>query len=186
MPEPLQYHELAEALGRLGYTQDAAEYHGAMTGALCAREPQAIDPLKLLQAEGSSDGGPEPAAVLLRLRDEVSGSFTGTDMGFAPLLPDDDTELALRVRALTAWCEGFLFGLATGKALNMKTVSPEMKEILNDFTQFTNAGVGDDEDGEVEETAYAELVEYIRVGAQLVFLELHERQPDASRASTVH
>lgn len=186
MPEPLQYHELAEALGRLGYSQDAAEYHGAMTGAICAREPQAIDPLKLLQAEGSSDGGPEPAAVLLRLRDEVSGSFTGTDMQFAPLLPDDDTELALRVRALTAWCEGFLFGLATGKPLNMKTVSPEMKEILNDFTQFTNAGVGDDEDGDVEETAYAELVEYIRVGAQLVFLELHERQPDAARASTVH
>lgn len=186
MSQPLQYHELAEALGRLGYTQDAAEYHGALCGALCVREPQAIDPLKLLPAQGASDGGPEPAAVLARLRSDAATAFTGPEMGFAPLLPDDDTELPLRVRSLTAWCEGFLFGLATGKPLNMKTVSPEMKEILRDFTEFTNAGLSEDEDGEVEETAYAELVEYIRVGAQLVFLELHERQPDASRASTVH
>lgn len=186
MSRPLQYHELAEALGRLGFTQDAAEYHGALCGALCVHEPQALDPMKILPAEGAGDGGPEAAAVLLALRNETAIAFASPELGFAPLLPDDDTELALRVRALTTWCEGFLFGMATGKPLNMKTVSPEMKEILRDFTEFTNAGISEDEDGEVEETAYAELVEYLRVGAQLVFLELHERQPDEARASTVH
>jgi uncharacterized protein len=107
-------------------------------------------------------------------------------MRFAPLLPDDETGLPARVRALSAWCEGFLFGLSSGAPLNMKQCSPEMKEIVRDFTEFTHAGLGDEEDAEVEETAYAELVEYIRVGAQLIYMELHQRLPDAARASTVH
>jgi uncharacterized protein YgfB (UPF0149 family) len=107
-------------------------------------------------------------------------------MSFTPLLPDDDEDLSQRVRALSAWCEGFLFGLASGPPLNMKQCSPELKEIVRDFTEFTHAGVSDEEDTEIEETAYAELVEYIRVGAQLIYMELHERAPAEPQASTVH
>jgi hypothetical protein len=187
MSEPLRYDELAEALSHLGFTQDAAEYHGALCGALCVKEPAEIDPLRLLETgERSSDAGAGATQALLRLRGESAHSFTDSELGFEPLLPDDQEELSHRVRALSAWCEGFLFGLTSGKPLSMKACSAEFKEIVNDFTEFTRAGVGEDEDIELEETAYAELVEYIRVGAQLIYLELHERAPDASRASTVH
>jgi uncharacterized protein len=176
MKESLRYDELADALSRLGFTQDAAEYHGALCGALCVREAGEIDPLKLLEGGkgGDADGA---SAALTRLRGESADAFMGTELTFVPLLPDDEEELPLRVRALGAWCEGFLFGLASGKPLSMKSVSAELKEIINDFTEFTKAGVGDDEDLELEENAYAELVEYIRVGAQLIYMELHERAP---------
>ena len=40
MKESLRYDELADALARLGFKQDPAEYHGALCGALCVREPQ--------------------------------------------------------------------------------------------------------------------------------------------------
>ena len=182
MSESLRYDELAAALGRLGYTQEAAEYHGALCGALCARPPQDIDPLQVLEGGAKSDDA-AAAGDLLRLRGESANAFLGADLGFTPLLPDDDVELMHRVRALSAWCEGFLFGLASGKALNLKQCSPEMKEIVRDFTEFTNAGVTEEEDAELEETAYAELVEYIRVGAQLIYMELHESADDTA---TVH
>jgi hypothetical protein len=187
MSEPLRYDELAEALSHLGFTQDAAEYHGALCGALCVKEPGEIDPMRVLEVDArSSDAGAGATQALVRLRGESAHAFTDSELGFEPLLPDDQEELSHRVRALSAWCEGFLFGLASGKPLSMKTCSAELKEIVNDFTEFTRAGVGEEEDLELEETAYAELVEYIRVGAQLIYLELHERAPDAARASTVH
>jgi uncharacterized protein len=177
MKEPLRYDELADALSRLGFTQDAAEYHGALCGALCVKEPGEIDPLGVLERGKGADGADGAAQALTRLRGESADSFLDSELGFEPLLPDDDEELPRRVRALGAWCEGFLFGLASGKPLSMKSVSAEFKELVHDFTEFTKAGVGDDEDVELEETAYAELVEYIRVGAQLIYMELHERAP---------
>lgn len=177
MKELLRYDELADALSRLGFTQDAAEYHGALCGALCVREPGEIDPLRLLEGAKGGEGEGGAAKALDRLRGESLEAFTGESMGFVPLLPDDEEGLPRRVRALSAWCEGFLFGLASGKPLSMKSVSPELKEIVHDFTEFTRAGVSEDDDGEIEENAYAELVEYIRVGAQLIYLELHERAP---------
>jgi hypothetical protein len=185
MSEPLRYDELADALSHLGFIQDAAEYHGALCGALCVKQPAEIDPLRVLESSGKTgdaDGG--AAQALHRLRLESANSFTDAALGFVPLLPDDEEELPHRVRALSAWCEGFLFGLASGKPLSMKQCSAEFKEIVSDFTEFTRAGVGDDEDDELEETAYAELVEYVRVGAQLIYLELHERAPETS--ASVH
>lgn len=186
MSEALHYDDLAEALARLGYAQDAAEYHGALCGALCVKPPEAIDPLGVLSREsGGQAGEPGDAQALRALCGQSIEALTGGEMRFTPLLPDDDEELAHRVRALSAWCEGFLLGLSSGKRLDMQQASAELKEIVRDFTEFTHAGVADDEDTELEETAYAELVEYIRVGAQLVFLEMHERNA-ATRDATVH
>ena len=183
MSETLRYDDLAATLSRLGYAQDAAEYHGALCGALCVRAPEDVDPLAVLERAGRSAEGEEAAAAALReLRGQSVDAFSAAEMTFSPLLPDDGAELPRRVEALSAWCEGFLYGLSTGAPLNMKQCSPELKEIVRDFTEFTHAGVGDDEDGELEESAYAELVEYIRVGAQLIFMELHERPAPAARA----
>lgn len=184
MTPTLRYDQLADALSRLGYAQDAAEYHGALCGALCVKEPGEIDPLAVLARDGRSAEGEDAAAAALReLRGQSAEAFGAAEMTFVPLLPDDDQDLARRVTALSAWCEGFLLGLASGRPLNMKLCSAELKEIVRDFTEFTHAGVGEEDDGELEETAYAELVEYIRVGAQLVYMELHEHADDAAPAA---
>lgn len=188
MSESLRYDQLAEALSRLGYAQDAAEYHGALCGALCVRPAEAIDPLRVLEGGAPDAASAAPATETLReLRGQSEAAFSGAQMGFSPLLPDDEEDLEHRVRALSAWCEGFLFGLTTGAPLNMKQCSPELKEIIKDFTDFTHAGISEGEDEEIEETAYAELVEYIRVGAQLIYLELHERDvAEPARAPRIH
>ena len=72
----------------------------------------------------------------------------------------------------------------------MKGASEEVREIVSDFTKFTRAAIGSGDDLEVEEGAYAELVEYVRVGAQLVYMELHPRPAAAadteSYSKTLH
>lgn len=181
--EPLGYDQLGEALARLGLSGRTAEYHGALCGALCVKSPEEVDPMQVL--EGATTAAADAIAILRQFSGESLDAFDSEDMGFNPLLPDDGEDLVQRVAALCGWCEGFLYGISTGSTLNLKLCSPELKEILKDFTEFTRAGMDADSDEELEEGAYAELVEYIRVGAQLVYMELN-RMPPAEPARKLH
>jgi uncharacterized protein len=190
MRHPVQYEELADALVKLGCDQDAAEYHGSLCGALCVLDPHDVDLVALLSA-GTSDAlqpGAPTHEALAQLRDQVVQALAQPQMGFTPLLPDDGEALPVRVRALVAWCDGFLLGLATGQGFTLEACSDDVREIIEDFTQFTRAALTEDDDSELEENAYTELVEYIRVGVQLVFMELHPRERTQSGTSppTLH
>lgn len=180
----LGYTQLSETLARLGLPGRAAEYHGALCGALCVRGLDEIHPLQVLDGGAGIDGG-DAVETLRRFSGDSLAAFDSDEMAFNPLLPDDAEALGLRVDALSAWCEGFLYGISTGQPLNLKRCSPELKEILKDFTEFTRASMDEDSDAEIEEGAYAELVEYIRVGAQLVFMELR-RQATAMPERQLH
>jgi uncharacterized protein YgfB (UPF0149 family) len=73
---------------------------------------------------------------------------------------------------LALWCTGFLYGLGTGQISDLDALNGDVGEIVRDFTEISRA-TGDDADAdESNEQAYAELVEFIRVGAQVVFEEL--------------
>jgi uncharacterized protein YgfB (UPF0149 family) len=77
-----------------------------------------------------------------------------------------------RANALALWCTGFLYGLGTGHISDLEALNGDVGEIVRDFTEISRAS-GDDADAdESNEQAYAELVEFIRVAAQVVFEEL--------------
>ncbi len=99
-------------------------------------------------------------------------SFGEQGMEFEPLLPDDESPLNGRANALALWCTGFLYGLGTGHISDLEALNGDVGEIVRDFTEISRA-TGDDADAdESNEQAYAELVEFIRVAAQVVFEEL--------------
>jgi uncharacterized protein YgfB (UPF0149 family) len=123
---------------------------------------------------------------------DTLNALRGEDMEFEVLLPDDDIPLETRAGGLSQWCQGFLYGFGTGQAdqqAHEQTGQPAGKravkhdelpgsvnEILNDLTHIGRASVELDGDGEggseSEEEAYAEVVEYVRVGVQLIHDEL--------------
>jgi hypothetical protein len=189
MQQDVQYNELVDALVRLGYPQEAAEYHGALCGALCVLPAAQIDLGHLVEAGAglSLSHDAQAEAALHRLRDQAQMMLENMESGFALLLPDDDNDLGYRTHALAMWCAGFLYGVASRPGLDLNQASEEVREIIADFTQFTRATSEVEDDAETEENAYTELVEYVRVGAQLVFLELRPRDPDAGEdAETLH
>ena len=58
---------------------------------------------------------------------------------------------------------------------------------IRDFTEFTPAAVGDEDDPNIGEAAYTELVEYVRVGAPLLYMEMHPRPTlDPAQSSQLH
>lgn len=187
MSDSLDYFGLTELLQRVGYAEPPSGFHGILCGALCAQSAEEIDPASLLDDGVSRIADPEDLNTLLQLRDATCAALLSDEMSFAPLLPEDEMPLSARVEQLAAWCGGFLYGLSSRRKLDLRECSEEARETLRDLSQFTQAGLDSGGDPETEEAAYAELVEYLRIGAQLLFLELRPRPPSVdSDYSTVH
>ena len=174
MSTTIEFEELADALQRIGCLQGAAEVHGGVCGALCVAGPDEFDLRRILDPAEDQEFQPHAVAegTLTRLCEQAAASLEDRGMGFSPILPDDDEALEHRVRSLSAWCEGFLYGLSCHQELDLDQCSEAMQEIVTDLTQFTQAALSTDDNGEVEETAYTELVEYVRVGVQIVYIEM--------------
>ncbi|HMK85248.1 MAG TPA: UPF0149 family protein [Steroidobacteraceae bacterium] len=168
----IRFKDFEDVLAAAGSLADAAEAHGSLCGALCSVSPYKMqDWVNEILPDGATLSQ-ESAAVLERVFTATAASFGEQGMEFAPLLPDDEQPLTGRANALALWCTGFLYGLGAGQIADLDALKGDVGEIVRDFTEISRA-TGDDADGdESNEQAYAELVEFIRVAAQVVFEEL--------------
>src|SRR5690606_10013570 len=99
-PDAPDYDDLAALLGRIGYTEPPAHFHGALCGALCTALAEQLGASSLLDGHAADA---EALDAVSRLRDESCAALLSTDMSFEPLLPVDAYPLAQRVDALAAW-----------------------------------------------------------------------------------
>ena len=152
----------------------AAEVHGALSGRLCMDSASGHQPW-LDEYFGSGLAALQEASRsrLHQLFEQTRQQLADFEFAFAPLLPDDEAALADRAQALGEWCHGFLQGMGyTGKAADWPG---ECGEILQDFVEIVR--LDPDSNGEADETAYAELTEYVRVGVQVIHSALRAATP---------
>ena len=168
----IRFSDFEDVLASAGSLADAAEAHGSLCGALCSMSPFKMqDWVNEILPDGAALSD-ESAAMIERVFTATATSFGEHGMEFAPLLPDDEQPLNGRANALALWCTGFLYGLGTGHISDLEALQGDVGEIVRDFTEISRA-TGDEADAdEANEQAYAELVEFIRVAAQVVFEEL--------------
>lgn len=165
------YSQLESALGELGIELDASEYHGGVCGSVCAG---------VAPSPAGEEGNDERERALLRqMRESCEADLADKSSGFTPLLPDEDAPLPDRVEALAYWCSGFLAGIGEA-GTRLRDAAPEVREIVRDLSEISRADLSPGAERDEDEQAYAELVEYVRVGAQIVFLELRPKG-DTSR-----
>ena len=105
------------------------------------------------------------------LLDEIMNNIQSGDFEFQLLLPTDDNSLVERVDALADWCHGFLNGYGIGAGDQALTVTEECREILEDFAKICRIGVEDISDEE-DEQALLELIEYVRMGAIIIYTDI--------------
>ncbi|MBK1672595.1 YecA family protein [Ectothiorhodospira shaposhnikovii] len=167
------YQALQDALRGAGAAADAAEVHGTLCGMLSAN--LGSGEMRWLQEIFPEAGETLPAGEARRLLDEVFAEtrtqLADALLGFQMLLPDEDDALTARVDALGHWCQGFLYGLAVAGVTDPSRLPADSAEILKDFSDIAGAGF-EVEDDEASETAYVEILEYVRVGVLLVSEEL--------------
>jgi uncharacterized protein YgfB (UPF0149 family) len=178
------YAQIQRLMSECRAVTEPAEAHGSLAGALCATDEYGVeDWLAEILPEGTV---PEETAVLsLRgLYEATRAALTDTQMQFDLLMPDDDEPIERRAEALTLWCNGFVYGLGSGGAPDPERLPGDAGEIVRDLAQIMRAGVDEREGIEANELALAELVEFVRVGVQVVFEELSAlRQPLPARPS---
>ena len=170
MSIPHDYAEIQRSLAHSHALAEPAEAHGQLAGALCAIVPYRMeDWLAEILPEACLANGADP--VLQALYNATVTALSGGDMDFDILMPGDDRPIEERTQALTLWCTGFLYGLGTSAA-DPQRLPGELGEIVRDLTEITRADVDASDTQEANESALAELVEFVRVGVQLVFDEL--------------
>lgn len=171
------FAEVVRVLEGLDSSVPAAEAHGCLVGALCTTPHYPMERWleEIIPDEDRRNDDDSQQALRLLYADTLN-SLRGEEMEFEVLLPDDDIPLAERAGGLSQWCQGFLYGFGTGAveaAVKPDELPASVGEILNDLTHIGRASVElEGEGNEGEEEAYAEVVEYVRVGVQLIHDEL--------------
>jgi uncharacterized protein YgfB (UPF0149 family) len=179
------YDEFERVLRDARALPEPAEAHGTLAGALCSSSDYGLlEWLHEILPDDSPEEDALQSSVLQNVYNTMVSTLAGNEADFTPLLPDDESPLSERADALSLWCQGFLYGLGSGPASDPTKVSTEAGEIIRDLTEITHVGVEGEEQNEENEVAFAEVVEFVRVGVQILFVEFapargQEAAPDA-------
>ncbi|HEX5786813.1 MAG TPA: UPF0149 family protein [Woeseiaceae bacterium] len=187
MNADIDYRVLDVALTRCGASWDAAQAHGLVTARLSLEGPAAGPDITRQVLEGTDAADALRGECAALLQDVVASTrhlLAERQSGFAPLLPGDAENAGGRAQALAHWCEGFLHGLVSTERARVPQVAERLAadpvaDIISDMLQMTRA-VADDGEAEAEEAAWVEIVEYLRVAAQIVYEELADTRPAAA------
>lgn len=206
----VDYDLIDQALKRSGSTWGAAQAHGLLSASIAVADAAGANAWLAQILEGTNPTNAlraETEALLKALFETTHRQLSRRQSEFMPLLPDDAEAPATRAGALAEWCEGFLHGLvtadyrdslgesmgnsmdnaiddSTGNALRERLAAEPMADIIRDLLQMTRAAADEAVDDETNESAYAELVEYLRVAAQLAYEELFELRATAAPDTT--
>lgn len=171
-PDLPAYDEATRLLREAGAPTGAAEAHGIVTGLLCAPPGARVAWEELVLGRGAGKPPPALAQLLATLQRVTQTHLNGMECDFAPLLPGDEHSLAEQIEGLSDWCRGYLLGLHAGGVQEGQALPGDAGEVIRDITRLSEADLDTSQADEEEARALVEIVEYLRVGVQLVFEEL--------------
>lgn len=183
----LTYDLIDDALIKANAIADASEAQGTLCGMICVSGTGGLnDWLSHILGEEKDSKNlyiPESDKILSALHDATVKELLDGDYDLEMLLHDDDTPLDIRIEDLTNWCQGFLYGLSAAGLKDIKKLPEEASEVLQDMLDISKAGYDAEADEEENEEAYAEIVEYIRIGVYVVFDTLNSTE---NTSATIH
>lgn len=160
-----------------------SEVHGTIVGAIANHLKSGLTPDLLTLIEPGADANDGRFSQLNQLlydmyRENSEVLFESKE-GFDILLPDYEEDINVRVDGLATWSKGFLLGLLYNNNFSIDQLPENGAEIARDLMEIAEASAGAD-DEKTEDWAFAELHEYVKVGAQLIFEFIYsERSTDA-------
>lgn len=166
------YTELNRVLSKTSLKLHPSQVHGLVAGILCGN-PDSTSAWEELVTGGKDTG--KTHEVLQALYDETKKQLAEFLFEFQLVLPSDSDELLVRAEALMLWCQGFLTGLKLTNVPITGRKPSEVTEAINDLIEIAKMNYEDVISNEEDESAYIELVEYIRMAVILIYQELREQ-----------
>ncbi len=182
------FDKVSRALKQMEGLSEASESHGTLVGLLAAAPDENWRDrwLKMcLKADDSAQGvvsmPADASPILNAVFDGTVAGLADLQLRFEPLLPGDEAPLAERARALGLWSQGFLYGFSMARPGRHDSLPSQVREVLDDLARLAQVEAPEGEGDEQDEVAFAEIIEYLRVAAQLVHdeLRLAAPQPDS-------
>ena len=186
---PLLLNKLQSALDAEKIAVLPAEVHGVLTGLICGGVAMDGNAWQQPFLELVNDGEPLSDGLTTIVRElyaDVVNSLVDPDMGFSPLLADDDDPLSDRLEAFINWTQSFLTGLAMVQP-GLDKCSDDVKELIQDLTDFTQVEL-EVEDNDDNEEGFAALVEHARLAAWECLREFRglDDEEDEAEPKTLH
>jgi len=189
MPETtLSYEAIDDELMRLDAVAEASEAHGTLCGMICISGKGDIKNwLTHVLEDQNSDKFPssESESILVSLHNRTVAELTEQNYQLELLIHSDDDPLGVRIDDLCNWCQGFLYGLSLAGLTDIKKLPTEASEILQDMMDISKAGYDSEEDEEENEAAFAEIVEYLRIGTYVIFSTFNDDSM-VNNSTTIH
>jgi len=183
------FDQVNVALQQTNATADAAEVQGILCGFFSTTGKRDMNTW-LTYVLGDHD--PRDAniqatqQILMDLHDRTVKEIIDNDYSLNLLLPNDDEPLETRIERLTYWCQGFLFGMNMADLSDLTKLPTDAREICEDILEISKTGYDLDEDDETNEQAYADIVEYLRIGVFIVYDELSAATTNANNNNLLH
>ncbi len=183
----IDYDDVNVELGAVHAGMRASECHGFLCGLFCASNSIAADLWREHLLAGIDDAVNvyDCFAILEKLANQVKTEVLSEDISFDLLLPDDQTAISERSKALAEWCSGFASGLGIGGMAEKQKLNDECDEFVKDVISISRMETSV-EDGEEAEIAIFEIIEYIRVGTIMLHQEWHQVDINDDKPEVLH
>lgn len=106
-------------------------------------------------------------AALKQLADWTESALGAQSLAFDLLLPSEDRPLRERATAVHDWVRGLLFGLTLG-GLQRAQLRGQALEAFDDLVELTYMDLDAVVEGDADEQALAEIVEFLRIAAMMI------------------
>jgi len=169
----------------LGTLNSPSELHGLLCGKLSGGEALSetrwlLDAVEFLDFTQAPDESVRNALAQLYLN--TSAQLRSQSFDLALMLPEDDVEIAQRLKALSEWCYGFLTGFGSA-GVGRQTLSEDAQDTLRDLASIAQIEV-DEDGGNEAEADYMEVTEYLRMAVNALYLEFAADKHDVQKTPT--
>ncbi|MFT5211188.1 MAG: hypothetical protein ACI9CE_002926 [Flavobacterium sp.] len=170
----MKFDEVKARLSTRNVELDTAEFHGLVTGWLCAGAVASEAAGALSEWLGEEVSDKELSQLTSDLADATLVDLGDFELGFRLLLPSDEINITERHQSISHWCSGFLAGFGTSGRYQQNELSKDVAEVFSDMTRI--AGLDEEiPDDDENETDLMEISEYVRMSALFVFTECASR-----------
>lgn len=175
------YNELTSALNQTALKLHPSQVHGLINGILCGSLDAKVAWEDLITGGEKKTG--KVHDILLKLYQASAKQLAEFLFEVTLVLPGDDESLPNRAEALTLWCQGFLTGL---KIVHVKITDREASDVteaIDDLIEIAKMSYENVVASEEDETAYNELLEFVRMAVILIYQDLHEGKLSPAKVS---
>jgi uncharacterized protein len=179
------YLDVTEALQKSGSEIFAAEVHGLICGMIASTPPGDMAAWEKIILGKLKN--PASKRLLQNLYDVSFKLLNEFSFEFTLLLPEEETDINERTECLGLWCQGFLVGMQQGPLSLPADAGDDALEALDDLAEIGQVSFGNLGTSDEDETAYFELVEYVRLSTLMLYHELQTTAPaDISNDHLLH